>query len=77
MLITKANADSFELDDYVYLFRLKLGEVFTPDGTEGVNVVLLEEGQGIYSVYTRREIGYRMDLGDLLSALEEHADLVA
>lgn len=77
MLITKANAESFDKDDWTYLFRLHTSRVFSPDGTEGEDVALVEGDRNVYSVWTRNEVGYNMKLVDLLSALEEHADLVA
>lgn len=77
MLITKANADSFDKDDWTFLFRLHTSRMFTPDGTENTDVALVEEEHYVFSVWTRNEVGYNMKLVDLLAALEEHTDLVA
>jgi hypothetical protein len=77
MLITKANADTFDKDDWTFLFRLQTSRMFTPDGTENTDVALVEEERYVFSVWTRNEVGYNMKLVDLLAALEEHTDLVA
>lgn len=81
MIFIETATTSFDSDEWTFLFRIKTGgKPFEADGTERQDVALVQstsDPDGVYSVYTRNEIGYKISLLDLLRAMEEHVDLVA
>lgn len=81
MLFIETATETFDNEEWTFLFRVYCGrDPYPTDGEEGKDVVLVQstsDPKGVYSVYTRNEVGYKLSVLALLNAMEEHIDLVA